>query len=59
MMRWRLWRCGCWRCRSCCKGGCGSRSGTRPQDREVVCGVSGDRVVIIRGGTYGGRGLKS
>jgi hypothetical protein len=37
----------------------GSRSGTRPQDREVACGVSGYRVVIIREGTYGGRGLKS
>jgi hypothetical protein len=42
MMRWWLWCCGCWRCGSCCEGGCGSRSGTRLQDREVACGLSGD-----------------
>jgi hypothetical protein len=32
------------------------RSGTRPRDREVACAVSGYRVVVIREGTYGGRG---
>jgi hypothetical protein len=56
MMRWRLWYCGCWRCGSCCEWGCGSRSGTRPRDREVACRVSGDRVVVMREGAYGGRG---
>jgi hypothetical protein len=29
---------------------------THLRDREIACGVSGDRVVVIREGTYGGRG---
>jgi hypothetical protein len=54
MMRWRLRCCGCWRCGSRCEWG-----------QRRVCGVgrlpgvSGDRVVLIREGIYGGRGSET